>query len=404
MYFTKKQREFIRSVEKGIARWIVKEGAVRSGKTFADYYAIPMILLRQKGLKGTTLILGNTLTSVKRNIIEPMQQLYGDYVGNVRTDGSCDMFGERVYVIGCDKQNQAERLRGLECKFAYLDEATSYAQDTFNMLKTRLSAPYSTCIMCLNPESELHWLYKFLYKTPGIDIWKQHYTIYDNPKLSVEFVENLKAELKDQPHLYKRYIDGVWCLAEGLIYPHFNDTKVADTSDIRFKRMIVSVDYGIENATCFLLMGEDFQGVKYVIDEYYYSGRDTRILKTDADYLKDMKKFIEGKRIETVFADPSAASFIAALKQEYIPVRPADNSVLDGIRVVASHFSSNRLFVDPRCRNTITELKSYHWKKQKLNADESITKEEPEKIFDHACDALRYGVMGLNKQNIVMNF
>jgi len=359
-----------------------------------------MIIRQQAGLKGTTLILGNTLTSVKRNVVEPMQKLYGNLVGAVRTDGSCDMFGERVYIIGCDKQSQAERLRGLECKFAYLDEATSYASDTFNMLKTRLSAPYSKCIMCLNPDSELHWLYKFLYKTPGIDMWRQHYTIYDNPKLSTDFVNNLKAELRDQPHLYKRYIDGLWCLAEGLIYPQFNDDKVVSTTPTDFKRLIISCDYGIANATVFLLIGEDYNGVKYVVDEYYHSGRDTKQEKTDAEYVSDMIKFINNRRVEKIIIDPSALSFITALKREGLPVGKANNSVLDGIRVVASSFSTNKLFVSVKCRNTITELKSYHWKNSKNDKDENATiKEEPDKIEDHCADSLRYGIMYLTKSN-----
>ena len=90
--FSPMQREFWK---KANHRWNIKTGATRSGKTYQDYYLIPKRLLAVKGKEGLCVILGNTRETIRRNILLPMQSLYGaEYVSNLRADNSCDMFGE----------------------------------------------------------------------------------------------------------------------------------------------------------------------------------------------------------------------------------------------------------------------------------------------------------------------
>ena len=94
-------------------RWNVKSGATRSGKTYMDYFLIPRRLLAVKGKEGLSVILGNTRETIRRNIIIPMQTLYGiKRVGNIRADNSCMMFGEKVFCLGAYNANHVDRLRG----------------------------------------------------------------------------------------------------------------------------------------------------------------------------------------------------------------------------------------------------------------------------------------------------
>ena len=71
---SEKQQEFWRECNH---RWNVKAGATRSGKTYVDYYLIPKRLLAVSGMDGMNVILGNTRETVRRNILIPMQNLYG---------------------------------------------------------------------------------------------------------------------------------------------------------------------------------------------------------------------------------------------------------------------------------------------------------------------------------------
>ena len=88
-------------------RWNVKTGATRSGKTYQDYFLIPKRLLAVSGKDGLNVILGNTRETIRRNVLLPMQQMYGvEYVSNLRSDNSCEMFGQKVFCLGADNANR----------------------------------------------------------------------------------------------------------------------------------------------------------------------------------------------------------------------------------------------------------------------------------------------------------
>lgn len=218
MPFTKKQREFLDNANH---RWNIKEGATRSGKTYLDYYVIPMRIRRVAGLPGLVVILGNTKGTLTRNIIEPLQQMYGAaLVSGIRSDNTAMLFGEKCYCLGADKANQVDKIRGSSIKYCYGDEVATWHEDVFTMLKSRLDKPYSKFDGTLNPESPHHWVKKFL--DSDADIYRQSYTIDDNPTLDPGVVANLKREYSGTVY-YDRYILGQWTPAEGVIYRHIAD-------------------------------------------------------------------------------------------------------------------------------------------------------------------------------------
>ena len=148
----------------------------------------------------------------------------------------------------------------------------------------------------------------------------------------------------------------------------------------------VSCDYGTQNATVFLMWQQGISGKWYCIDEYYYSGRDETAQKTDNAYADDLEEFINGRKIKAVIVDPSAASFIALLRERGFTVRKARNDVLDGIRFTGTQLNTgNILFLD-RCENTIKEFGSYIWDAKACERGE----DKPIKQHDHAMDAVRY--------------
>ena len=110
--FTPKQKEFWKNCNH---RWNIKCGATRSGKTFLDYYLIPKRIRAVSKKQGLYVILGNTKSTLQRNIIEPLQNIWStQLVSDIKSDNTAVMFGEKVYCIGADKINQVDRIRG--CK------------------------------------------------------------------------------------------------------------------------------------------------------------------------------------------------------------------------------------------------------------------------------------------------
>jgi hypothetical protein len=123
------------------------------------------------------------------------------------------------------------------------------------------------------------------------------------------------------------------------------------------------------------------------VREFYYSGRDTGKLMTDSDYCKALLDLAGDKPVEYVVIDPSAASMIAALRQQgQFRVRRARNAVLPGIRLVGSLLQQGRLLVCPCCVDAIREFSLYSW-------EDDPGRDAPRKENDHAMDDIRYFAM-----------
>lgn len=239
-----KQNEYIRNSNK---RWNIKTGATQSGKTFLDYYyTIPARIRERAGKDGLNFILGVSKSTIERNILEPMRNIYGaSLVSDINSQNMARLFGEDVHCLGAEKVSQVSKLRGASVKYCYGDEVADWNPEVFQMLKSRLSKPYSCFDGALNPQSPTHWMKEFI--DSDIDIYTQQYTIFDNPFLSKEYVENLCKEY-DGTVYYDRYILGKWKRAEGVIYTKYADIPqdfiVGDEIDSSIKFGIIGVDFG----------------------------------------------------------------------------------------------------------------------------------------------------------------
>ena len=390
MPFSPKQQEYF---QKATHRWNVKTGATRSGKTFMDYFVIPKRILNTGG-QGLIVILGHTQQTLQRNIIDPMQRIWGtSLVGNVSNrTGAANIFGKKCYVLGADNKARINPIRGSSIEYCYGDEVATWEEGVFQMLKSRLDRPNSIFDGTCNPETPMHWFKTFL--DSDADIYQQSYTIYDNPFLDPEIVHNLEKEYAGTV-FFQRFILGEWTLAEGLIYKHFSEEKnLYDkplSDEIRERsNSYVSIDYGSANPTAFLYILYDPQErIIYVDKEYYYDGRHEVVQKTDADYANDLLAFAPPDQVHTVVIDPSALSFRIAVKRLNYRVKEADNDVLDGIRDVSTLFAIGKLKINAACASILKEIKTYAWDEK---AAQQLGIDKPIKQNDHAVDALRYYV------------
>lgn len=381
MGFSKMQREYF---QKATHRWNIKQGATRSGKTYMDYFVIPKRIRRVAGEDGLVVLLGNTKGTLQRNIIEPLQNIWGvELVSNIRNDNTAMLFGEKCYCLGADKVNQVDRLRGSSIKYCYGDEVVTWHEDVFEMLKSRLDKPYSRFDGTCNPDNPYHWFKKFL--DGNADIYSQQYCIDDNPYLDPVFVDNLKREYEGTVY-YDRYILGRWTIAEGLVYPMFNrEFHIKSTEPRPYQQYYISCDYGTQNPMSMGMWGLA-NGKWYRIKEYYHSGRDTGRQKTDEEYYDALVELVGNKNISAVIVDPSAASFIACIKKHgKFRVKKADNDVLNGIQNVATQLKQGNIFINDCCKDCISEFEVYSW-------DSKAKEDKVIKEHDHAMDDVRYFV------------
>jgi len=246
MALSSKQREYLRCCDH---RWNLKIGATGSGKTYVDYaVVIPKRLLAMRG-QGAAVLLGNTQGTVSRNVLEPMREIWGEaLVGTISSDNTAQIFGRRVHVLGADNRKHVARLQGMTVEYAYGDEMTTWNEDVFQMLKSRLRCPHSFFDGTANPDNPQHFIKRFI--DSDADVYCQTSTI-DDGVLPPEFVAELKKEYAGTVY-YNRFILGQWAAAEGVIYRPFADSVAAgdgrflwpESRPLRPWRVQIGVDFG----------------------------------------------------------------------------------------------------------------------------------------------------------------
>ena len=149
------------------------------------------------------------------------------------------------------------------------------------------------------------------------------------------------------------------------------------------------MDYGTTNPTVFTLVGVNTSVFPnyWLEEEHYYDSKKEGRQKTDAEHAEDLAKFIAGRNVQTIYIDPSAASFkLECMRQGINQICDAENSVIDGIRFMSQLIANGDLKICRGCKNTIREFGSYCWDTKSSEKGE----DKPIKAFDHCVDSLRY--------------
>jgi PBSX family phage terminase large subunit len=392
-------RSIVESQDTPIALW---SGAVSSGKTIASLIAF-LLRLAVAPDHGLIVIVGRTLQTIERNLIDPLQSrhLFGPLANHVHhTKGATTavILGRTVHLIGASDARAEGRIRGATIALAYVDEATLVPYDFWMMLLSRLRVgSQSRLLATTNPDGPFHWLRKeFLLRADAVGLRNWHFTLDDNPSLDPGFVERLKAQYVGL--WYRRFILGEWCLASGAVYDTFDDHKhVVDILPEMQQWMAVGIDYGTTNPFVGLLIGHGADNRLYVASEYRHDSRTALRQMTDAQYSTAVQKWLagyehkgaRGVQPSWLFVDPSATSFITQLWADGVPgIAKANNDVLDGIRSVSMALAAGVLSVHRSCEGLLGELPSYAWDEKAALVGE----DKPLKSNDHSCDALRYAL------------
>lgn len=119
---------------------------------------------------------------------------------------------------------------------------------------------------------------------------------------------------------------------------------------------MMSCDYGTINPTSIGLWGKA-GGKWYRMREYYYDSRKEGRQRTDEEHYTELERLADGLHVSAIIVDPSAASFIEVIRRhDRYRVERASNSVLDGIRNVATRLQSGDIFSVTAARTASVSL------------------------------------------------
>nr|DAG33653.1 MAG TPA: large terminase [Caudoviricetes sp.] len=372
---------------------IIADGAIRSGKTVS--MSLSFVMWAMSSFDGENFgMCGKTIGSFRRNVLfwlKLMLRSRGYAVTDHRADNlvivSRGSVTNYFYIFGGKDERSQDLIQGITLAGVFFDEVALMPESFVNQATGRCSVDGSKYWFNCNPDGPYHW-----FKTGWIDKREEkhllylHFTMDDNLSLSEKIKERYRSMYTGV--FYRRYILGLWAMAEGIIYDMFDTVKhvTSSLSGLVNANYYVSCDYGTQNATVFLLWCKDKWGRWVCCREYYYSGRDEERQKTDTEYADDLEQWLDGVKPVKIVIDPSAASFIAELKKRGYAIKKAKNDVLDGIRFVASLLNQGKIMISDQCPSTIKEFGSYIWDQKASERGE----DKPIKQHDHAMDALRY--------------
>ena len=368
---------------------VICDGAIRSGKTVCMSLSFAMwALYRYRG--GTFALCGKTVTSLRRNVVQPMAATLREMGFQVTVriaqnlmEVSAGKRQARFYFFGGRDESSSALIQGITLHGVLFDEVALMPRSFVEQALARCSVEGSKFWFNCNPEHPGHWFYtEWIQKRREKNALYLHFTMADNPSLSAAMrarYEGLYAGA-----FYERFILGRWTAPTGLVYPMFGPDCVSLPPE-RIDRCFISADYGTVNPSSFGLWGHS-GGVWYRMEEYYYDSRREGSQQTDEEYYEALCALAGDYPVEAVVCDPSAASFITLMRRHgRFEVRPAANDVLDGIRRVSTALKRGNIKIAPCCKDTLREFSLYRW-------EDSARRDTPKKEHDHAMDDLRYFV------------
>ena len=270
-------------------------------------------------------------------------------------------------------------------------------EDDFNKIDMSIRGEmppgyFKQITLSFNPWSEKHWLKRRFFDVKDDDILASTTTYKCNEYLGEDDIQVFEKMKLNNPRRYSIEGLGNWGIAEGLVYENFEELEF-DIEDIKRRNNIKSafgLDFGYTNdPTAFICTLVDLDNKEiYIFDEHYQKAMTNKMIS-------DMIKY-KGYSKEMIIADSSEPKSIDDIQRNGIyrilPAKKGKDSILNGIQFIQDF----KIYVHPKCENTIVELSNYVWSNK-----EGVNINKPIDEYNHLMDALRYALepikLGRNK-------
>jgi hypothetical protein len=401
---------------------VLLAGAAGTGKTLANLAKVLTVCGKYPGAR--VLIVRKTRESLTESVLVTWER---DVLGpdhpilrksptlrRVRQSYDCGN-GSVVVVGGMDKP---DKVLSSEWDLIYVPEATDLTLIDWETLGGRLRAgivPWQQLLGDANPTTPTHWLYR---RQAGGDKLRMYTSRHrDNPR----WFDRATQQWTPDGERYlarlgamtgarrKRFLEGVWAAAEGLVYDGYDPAvhlKPRGWKPPADWPRVWSIDWGFTNPLVLQFWAIDPDGRMVLYREFYRTR--TRV-ETLAKWVRaEVESGREPVPIAAVCDhDPENRASFEAHGPAGLHLTMADKKDKgEGIEAVQARFDDagdgkpRVYFVDAavdggpdptlhdagKPTSTLEELAGYIWN----TANPDRPKDEPVKVNDHGCDAIRY--------------
>ena len=214
---SKKQLQFLKG---DLSRINLLYGSVRSGKTYISLLKWA-IWIGQQAQDKQFLMVGKTITTLKRNCLVLLEELIGDNITYSISQKKAVIFGRTVWLEGANDERSESKIRGMTLMGVYIDELTQIPQDLYLMALSRLSEKGAVFLATTNPDHPKHYVKTEIIDNDLLDKQVIKFLLDDNIFLDETYKENLKKEYTGV--YYSRFINGDFVRAEGVVFLDFAD-------------------------------------------------------------------------------------------------------------------------------------------------------------------------------------
>lgn len=270
------------------------------------------------------------------------------------------------------------------------------SEDDFNKIDMSIRGElppgyYKQITLTFNPWSEKHWLKKRFFDSRSDKVLALTTNYLCNEFLGEDDIQVFEDMKKNNPRRYKIEGLGEWGIAEGLVYENFEELEfeIEEVSKIPGVVSLFGLDFGYTNdPTAFIaLLVDKANSAIFIFDEIYKKALTNKDIYNEIQY--------KGYAKEKIIADSAEPKSIEELKRLGLrrvkAARKGKDSIMFGIQKIQDY----KIYVHPKCENTIVELNNYVWDNK-----DGQTLNKPIDDYNHLMDALRYATENMEKKGL----
>jgi len=284
--------------------------------------------------------------------------------------------------------DEVSRIKSLNLNYVWIEEADELSWDEFYMLTLRMRAPIgkgeaNQMYLSLNPTDAHGYIPRMLagdkftgQVSKGLreDVEVIHSTFEDNPYLTTQYTDQLKAALAYDENSYKVYTLGEWGALDHLIYKNYK--VIAELPDMTGAKWCYGLDFGFVHPSALVKI--------YLLGQQIYA--EERLWKSGITN-SDIIEFLSHEQRGDIYGDPSSKMMVEEVAKAGYSAYLGHKGVKESIDLC----QRQTILIPAESVHLIKEIRGYQWRVAK----DGTVLDEPVKFNDDAVDAMRYGIYGL---------
>ena len=368
------------------------ELCVRGGKNAGKTYSIADKLLLQPrlqpGKKLKAVVVRKTLPRIKASVLEILEKRAEAQKVEFRLNKSdyvAQVLGLKMVFLSMENKEDHEKARSMtDVDFVWMNEATEMRALDYDMLRMIVrggESSFNQMITDFNPIGKTNWVYKrfFENRNGSNGVHKIHYTVFDNPWARSEEIDILKSYEHINRNLYDINFLGQWGELEGVIYDWGEPVDV-ETMPESLDETFYGLDFGYSVDPAALIRIYRKADEFWVEEVVYERGLTNQALA------KKMRDKGVGENAD-IYADSAEPKSIDEIHHEGFNIKPCEKGP-DSVKAGIDYLQSLKIHIIDGSEKISEEQRSYV-RKQDKNGEYLP---DPVDAFNHAMDAIRYGI------------